>query len=406
MYPVKLIRVTEDNHNEFYKITPKDNGMFLAEYGRVEGGHIGTKEYAESEFEKKLREKIRKGYRDVTELFAEGSTKTLAGISNAEVAQLIDQLQSFAKAVVDRSYSISAASVTKAQIDEAQAILDRLAAAVPKKNPTEDEVATLNKILLELFAVLPRKMKKVADYLIQPGTSLQDLDILITKEQDVLDALASQVSQNTAQDSEEDTSKSILDALGMKLAPVSDSAVISKIKVMMGPNSHQFRKAYEVVLSHTEAKFKAHLGKAADKTTQLFWHGSRNENWWSILQKGLLIRPAGSVISGSMFGYGVYFAPKFQKSLGYTSLSGSYWAGGSSNKAFLAVMEVHTGRSWKIFDKDKNWHGSYGSLDYKEVSSKGYDSVHAEAGINLRNDEIIVYQESQSTIRYLVEVGN
>ena len=29
-----------------------------------------------------------------------------------------------------------------------------------------------------------------------------------------------------------------------------------------------------------------------------------------------------------MFGHGLYFAPRAKKSIGYTSLNGSYWSGG------------------------------------------------------------------------------
>ena len=49
------------------------------------------------------------------------------------------------------------------------------------------------------------------------------------------------------------------------------------------------------------------------------FHGSRTENFWSIVTNGLLINPdCGVQRTGSMFGNGTYFAPLVQKSLGYT----------------------------------------------------------------------------------------
>jgi len=42
------------------------------------------------------------------------------------------------------------------------------------------------------------------------------------------------------------------------------------------------------------------------KDVRLFWHGSRNENWWSIINTGLVLRPTNAVITGKMFGYGIY----------------------------------------------------------------------------------------------------
>jgi poly [ADP-ribose] polymerase len=100
------------------------------------------------------------------------------------------------------------------------------------------------------------------------------------------------------------------------------------------------KKVYKVVNNKTQVKFDKNLEKASVKKKRLYWHGSRNENWFNILQTGLLIRPSGAVHTGSMFGDGIYFADKAQKSIGYTSLRGSYWAHGGDNKAFLALFDV------------------------------------------------------------------
>ena len=45
-------------------------------------------------------------------------------------------------------------------------------------------------------------------------------------------------------------------------------------------------------------------------------------------------------------------------------------------------------------------------LDSRQLRARGqYDSLDAWAGVAIRNDEIIVYNEAQSTIRYLMEIG-
>jgi len=143
------------------------------------------------------------------------------------------------------------------------------------------------------------------------------------------------------------------------------------------------------------------MKEEGDIETRLLWHGSKNENWISIMQSGLLLRPV-SQICGKMFGEGIYFAPKAHKSLGYTALEGSYWAGGRSKRAFMALFEVaygtpyHTDNAWGI-----DRHFGYKELQRRQ---KGAHCLHAHAGKSLRNDEIIFYKENQMTIKYLVEI--
>ena len=139
--------------------------------------------------------------------------------------------------------------------------------------------------------------------------------------------------------------------------------------------------------------------------TKLFYHGSRNENFLSILQTGLKIRPKGVATTGSMFGDGIYFANKARKSIGYTSLKGSYWASGSSNKAYLAIFEVATGKEWEIL-KNETYKYWMGNIDEQKVKQQGCDSVFAQGGADLRNDEYIIYNSNQCTIRYLIELVN
>jgi poly [ADP-ribose] polymerase len=107
---------------------------------------------------------------------------------------------------------------------------------------------------------------------------------------------------------------------------------------------------------------------------------------------------------------GIYFAPKAQKSIGYTSLSGSYWAGGRSEVGYMALMEVAYGTPYDVYD----YHSKYHSLNYKSLQDfkKGANCLHAHAGASmggsssLRNDEIVIYKEAQCTIKYLVEIRN
>jgi poly [ADP-ribose] polymerase len=148
--------------------------------------------------------------------------------------------------------------------------------------------------------------------------------------------------------------------------------------------------------------FKKRYDDMVVKKKRLYWHGSRNENWFNLLQTGLMIRPAGAVHTGSMFGDGIYFADKAQKALGYSSLKGSYWARGSANKGFLALFDVNIGRQKEI----TNHTSSCYSLCEKGLQKDNYDSVFAKGGYDLRNNEYVIYNKQQCTISHLMELGD
>lgn len=132
--------------------------------------------------------------------------------------------------------------------------------------------------------------------------------------------------------------------------------------------------------------------------TWLCWHGTRSANVVGITKRGLLIRPAGAVHTGSMFGDGKYFAWQSTKSLNYTD--GGYWTGGRSNNSsrFMFLLDVSMG----------NMHIAPNSHFFKGPP-KGFHSVYGKAHRSgVYNDEMITYdfdqKDTQSRIRYLFEI--
>ena len=109
-----------------------------------------------------------------------------------------------------------------------------------------------------------------------------------------------------------------------------------------------------------------------------------------------------------MYGYGIYFAPKARKSIGYTSVSGSYWAKGNNTTGFMAIFEVAYGTPYDVY----NFDSKYYNMDYELLQKfqKGANCLHAHAGASLggysslKNDEIVFYRPDQMTIKYLVEI--
>ena len=419
----KLYHVSVENgktaqSNKFYFMTEQPDGTTKCEWGRV-GKTPKITILSPGEFDEVYREKTgpRKGYQDQTELLVEKTisaptVKTKTGevidIACTYVKSLFNDLMGYANKSIQQNYKVSQEAVTEAQVNAAQALVDE----ITKDIKIGVNIQNLNAKILKLYTIIPRQMKDVRNHIFQPindSSSLQKAQRLIANEQDTLDTMAGQVALIKQQRESEKVNEGVaakkvdlLDQMGLKVVHVTDAGTIKKIKDLMGPNANQFKKAYEVVNSKTEVKYINHVKNASNKKEQLFWHGSRNENWFNILQTGLLIRPAGAVHSGSMFGDGIYGANKAQKSIGYTSLRGSYWASGSDNKAFLALFQFHVGNEKHIHRHDSSCY----DLSKSKLSREGFDSVYAHGGIDLRNDEFIVYDANQVTVKYLIEIGN
>ncbi len=404
----KLIMVTTDNNNKFYDMQEIAGGTFTVSYGRV-GGRATLATYNMREWSSKYNEKVRKGYTDQTHLFAEKTVDTVeyADISNPQVALLFNELMQYSKKSVSQNYNVSSDQVTRKQITEAQRMVDLL---VSKATLNVDN-KEVNNLLLDLYKIIPRKMSNVNDFLFKEKFDTKDaLDKLqshLVNEQNTLDVMRGQVElgekHKEAMVAEPKEQVNLLDTLGISVDLVTDKDVIKQIQDLMQENASKFKNAYAVTHYKSRKKFDDALNTKKDKKLELFWHGSRNENWISILETSLVLRPANAVISGKMFGYGIYFADKFKKSLNYTSLRGAYWTGGSANQAFLALFDVHVGKQYHI-QKHQSWCYELNEENLKKQGAE-YDSLFAEGGADLVNNEYIIYNDAQCSIRYLVEVG-
>lgn len=399
---IKLVCVTSNNNNKYYYMEDLNNGTFKVTYGRV-GSSETTLTYPICDWNKKYNEKIKKGYVDITEKIATVQKTNEIDIADSDVKELIKFLMNCAKQSIKRDYEISAEAITQEQLQEVQELIDCINTLVlPKVDVIgEDKDISshitcdynlINKHLQSIYSIIPRKMEDTRRYFLNKF-DLQFILELLQKEQQRLDTLRSQVSiSNTKTDI---TLKSL--GFECELASEEDKKLIKKMTDFKLTD----HKVFKITNPATEAVFNPNKLQ-----TKLLYHGSKNENFLSILQTGLKIRPKGVATTGSMFGNGIYAANKARKSIGYTSLKGSYWASGHSDRAYLAIFEFATGKEYEVLKNEKY---SYwmGNLDKQKVNDKGYDSVFAQGGVDLRNDEYIVYDSNQCTIRYLIELrGN
>ena len=395
--PTYLIMVTAENNNKYYNCFPEGDN-FRVEYGRVNSTKTITN-YPMSKWESQISSKIKKGYKDVTDLktalveeIKTDGTK-YKDIENESVRRIIEKLRSLARDTVKKNYSVSSASVTEEMVYEAQLVINNLI-SIKSVNKFNDE-------LLKLFEIIPRKMDNVRSYLIK---SIDEIDKVISREQDLLDIMRGQiVTKSTATENKakeiDNSGITILDEMGITMRECTPEE-INEIKDCMKESSYHFSRAWRVDNISTRKKYEEFIKAYNIKNTKLLFHGSRTENWFSILKTGLKIRPTNAITTGAMFGFGSYFSPKCQKSIGYTSLGGSYWAGGKDNVAYMALFDTAYGKPYNVY----NFDSKYYSMSFDKLPV-GCNCLHAHAGNGmLRNDEIVYYKTEQMTIKYLIEI--
>ncbi len=424
----KLIHVSVDNgmtsnSNKVYIMEELSDGRIKCEYGRV-GKSLVTEYKPSSKWDSVLKQKLSKtkGYTDVTDLLAEPvvdetkpTNNKVDNIKDEIVRKLVDELMSFANKSIQRNYKVTQEAVSEQQVTAAQEVITNISGLIA----IGVDIKHINDMLLKLYTIIPRRMDNVKDHLfrdISNDVTLTNAQRLIDNEQSALDTMAGQVellkqqreaaikaAESEAKGEEEAIEEvTILDQMGLSIEVENDTETLELIKKLMGSNVNQMKRVFKVINNKTQKIFDKHMDKVEVKKKRLYWHGSRNENWFNILQTGLLIRPSGAVHTGSMFGDGIYFADKAQKSIGYTSLRGSYWAHGGDNKAFLALFDVHLGKQKEILHHDSSCY----KLSKKVLDNEGFDSVFAKGGADLRNNEYIVYNAAQCTVSHLIEIAN
>lgn len=394
MYAYLININTQGNHNKYYEMKQTDKNFFQVLYGRV-GAKPMVRSYPISAWSRKYKEKLDKGYvdrsdlRNVTDMT--GSTVSPAAImgyspiSDPNVRDFMDDILQWSNKSLTRNYRVKASEVSQKMINEAQKLLDLM--------DKEDTVVSLNKYLMELFTVIPRRMSNVKDQLLTDMTQKNDV---LYREHELLDQMAARVDYC---EKEKSGGKTILDAYGLEIELVQDGKRIAQIKSHLGEMENKFFRTFRIKNKQLDDAFykKMHKEGYTEKDIHYLYHGSRNANWYGIMTQGLILHP-NAVRNGSMFGNGLYFANKARKSTGYSSLDGySTWAKEHEEKGYIAVYKVLY-RNAKHVSK---WKSSYSSLNKNSI--KPSDALFAHGGVDLYNDEIIVYDEKQVTLQYVIE---
>lgn len=393
------------NHYKYYEITfDKDNLRTNVRYGRIgadKNDTFGEREYDYplSMYWVKYYEKLSKGYEDKNEL-KDFNNRQKKGTEYEPVKDkysksLIEFLIRKQKDYVESNYSTGAAFSMEA-VKKSEKILEELKAYADSS--FSNKQFKIRELFKELVTILPRRIADVSNYLNYiTGLSSEALMEHIEQEEDLLNNFKDLYVKKENEAEEKADNKDILEANNLT-ATCTDYKDIHMIEDKLDKDMAAMKTVLAVKNKYTNDRYIACKKEKGieNRGCHLLWHGSRTENWWSIFKNGLTLNN-NAIVTGKMFGQGLYFAPKAEKSMNYTSSSGSYWTGGNDKTGFMALYAVAMGKPYEI---DHALSSYFTEKDLKH----GCHSVWGKAGRHLRNDECIIYDERQCDIKFLLEV--
>lgn len=437
-----------NGNNKFYQIeahVSKDGSKFrlYSCYGRV--GTPGTKEERipgqsqhalEDAFNSLLSEKTskKKGYQEVkvasTKLGSDvgnqlilsddikkdkvkTTTKTKAKIrmdaaTSKLVQTLYDEAGQACKSQLNTGQLKATAenplgTLTLSQIDEGRAILQEIQQLIAKNKRIidTDDIKLLNlsnKFYTTIPQVIPLRPKKadgdkaMKEYL--QSFALNNAQKLDEKE-DLLELLSDVEGLSSGFASTDIESKYLEINCKFDLLPNDSAEFKHVLNYVMETRSNHHR--WGVSIKHIWKVDNGQHPSNGPVITKIgnvkeLFHGSRSANILGICKKGLLMRPPGVYITGSMFGNGIYFADQSSKSEQYSTarFGGSR---GSSSTYYMFVADVALGKIMK-YKNAQSW---------LTEPPRGYHSVQGEKGYSLLHNEFIIYTPRQHILKYLIE---
>jgi poly [ADP-ribose] polymerase len=372
MKKVKLIQVTDANNNKYYDMEQISDTRFVVHYGRVDKTQQ-TEEYSMEYWNKKYKEKIKKGYQDVTHLYVTDVKADSLLTSNEELNEVLRYLIKVSRTSFSQAYSKDI-SITPVQITEAQGILNAIA--------NNTDIEQIRQLYLKLFMTIPRQMSNVKDYL---PLNIEQAKDLVVSEQATLDNASIQNSFVSTGE------EALLDKLEieMEMAGLNDEIVR-----LLNGNESKVKRVISLRKPKTYLQLEDFTTKANNKKRLLAWHGTTEQNVLSICALSLQVRPT-SIANGSMLGVAAYLSDDFEKSNNYIR----------GNRKFIFIFDAHVGNELVADTRDK-----IKQYALEELERNDFDSVYAPKGVNtgwanLRASERTIYRSEQLSPRYLLELN-
>jgi poly [ADP-ribose] polymerase len=422
---------TTRGHNDMVTMDMKPSGNFVYKEGPIGDtiiapGHITRRVLPGALWDETYRKVLSRGYalagqqkRETKDITTEDTgTTEESPIEDEAIRNFMAGLIGTAAVTMSKMFTVKVTDISDEHIEAATKILNQL-----WESKDTISVASFNALLDKLHFAVPRRIPNVRLDHIASKAQIQEK---LQKEQDIFDFMVSNVyaarhGDNSLIKVVREKPPTILEKHSCEMwQPSKEDEEF--VRELMGSSASRISKIFCCKNKETEKKEieykKVHkLGEFAEKEWQFktpqgsskngisyLFHGSRDCNWSSIIFNGIMIPVTAT--NGRAFGNGAYFADLAQKSIGYTSVSGSYWAGGTGGRGILGIYEVCTGEVYDIYGEGKGVPNDWADLQAKHP---GADCLWAMSKRNngtsyLMNEEIIVYKPEQCTVKYIVEI--
>jgi len=380
----------EKNSNKFWIIELHDDKRVLTHYGRVgQDGYRDNKSFdsqaaAEKYFRSKLRDKAKvKERRDAyTEINIIGETKKSTNIASRHISDIAvkqiktssQEVRDFIKFLSDVNihnitsstsikYNVSEGSFTTPLgvvdqncIDTAKDLLDKISVYVKSGDLS-------NKDFLKL---VNSYLRYIPQDLGGSHTKIRIADVLGT-----LDKLQNQANIIEGLQAAIQNSKPA-ETIEEKIFDVQIEKDNHKIDPTWPKNT---QNAYTLFIDSVTNAYNQYGNNLDNK--KMLWHGTNPANILSIFKQGLIIPKTYS--NGWMYGPGIYFSDRIEKSLQYAT--------SNNGKKYLFRSEVAMGET--IFDNNNN------------ILKKGQSRW---ASKDSYNSQIIIFNPAQCKLLYLLEI--
>lgn len=441
-------------HAELHVAINSDNAQIYTMWGPTGGNqtkdwrHYSSKDKAEKEFKSIINSKKRKGYKEidiaqraygseaakqitkvVTLKNADVIDKNLNSNLHPETQRLICDLMGATSNFVITTLKCPLGQLTNQQIEEGRSRLKEAEKFVSKQRISQRDKDRIVELTNEFYALIPHNLGvgargKMTELLLDTKDKINkkeyDLDTLLDAK-----AIGATLQSNSILDQYNslDTSFDFIDKNDqlfiwlnamIQETRASNHKFLGKVlllnawKIQRNNEKNTFLKTAnkiagecgkQVIPNQMITLVKNRIDVEDQKLFENanvipLFHGTRTQNITGILKNGMLIRPSGVVITGAMYGNAIYKSSSSTKSINYTNIKSSYWAGGKDNKAFLFLSDCALGKQL-IADCPNH---------YSENSIKPNHSVWAKGGRSgVINHEMMLYNTNQHNLKYLLE---
>jgi poly [ADP-ribose] polymerase len=390
----------DGNNNKYYLVETWDvsNGQvfFRATFGRVGANpQVDEKLTTPAWVERKIREKTKKGYQEVTlhrpAVTAAAPTPTTSTPTLApQVQQLVDAIYTEAGEKIASYLSVGVDALSQEQIDHGRKLLllAQKQYADWQQQQAQAQAQLLANTVQNYYNAIPTKLPRR----IERQQIVLDFCKAFDEQEDRLNQLEAAIATHAVQ--QHNPQVSPYDALGAEIAllPQNDTMYQQICDYIARTAVHGYRVQVRDIFTVTigDERHVFEQNSVGRSKIELLFHGTAGQNVRHIMRTGLICPRTAS--NGRMFGHGIYFANKCSKSANYCAVRRR------GVPHFLFLAQVAIGNPFVAPEAMSNL----------RQPPPGYDSVWGKAGHTgswggkLLYDEFIIYQAAQQTLSYLV----